>query len=192
MKSNTKLEFIADVIILDMIFEILLLMLGPRFFACFLLICALCLFAFAGYVLIDTRHIDTYPYGDGLEGGWDGMQYWYWDQIDKAWVPESEIVDIITSENRVTDERVRRYKLSESERSSYLKFKYYGGIGFNKYNYVKNTTKEIKVVVPVKTGKEIWEERKKELKKEEEIKKQEKIDSQVEQWRKEAREKLNS
>ena len=52
--------------------------------------------------------------------------------------------------------------------------------------------KEIEAAASVKKGKGIWEERKTELKKEEEIKKQENIDSQVEQWRREAREKLNT
>ncbi len=58
--------------------------------------------------------------------------------------------------------------------------------------YYRIRNKEIEVAASIKRGKGIWEERKKEIEKEKEDKKQEKIDKQVEQWRLEAREKLNS
>ena len=83
-----------------------------------------------------------------------------------------------------------RYELSDSADTEVVDSSYPYGY-WEKYS-TDLRNKEIESAATTKKGKEIWEERKIELKKEEEIKKQEKIDSQVEQWRREAREKLNS
>ena len=194
MQDNMKFNIIADAVIIEGIFSIL----GPRISVVLIFLVCIFLTWLSVFLMIDPNHLEDFPGGDGLQGGWDGLQYWYWDRIDRIWVPESIIADILVSENRITDERIRRYKLSDFERSRYYRLKYYGGSGFDEDKNIKIKNERIKVVIPVKAGKEIWEERKKEIAKEkgisrkkEEIKRQEKINEQIEQWRQEAREKLN-
>ena len=200
MENNAKWDFIADVIIISWIIELL----GPRISAYLLLLISIGLIIFAGFLFMDTVHVYSYPPGDGLEGGWDGMQFWHWDQIDKVWIPESMLYQVVTY-GRIADIRTRRYKLSEAEKLAYLKVGYYGGTFFDEEEYSYDGIegiKETEIVISTKTGKEIWEERKIEIEKENEIKKQkeneikkqkeeeerkEKIQKQVDEWKEEAK-----